>query len=364
MAGDASWFDITAQLHELEPEWRRLAARSDNVFATWEWQSCWWRHFGRSRPLRLVTVRTSKGEALAILPLYRAARIPVRVVRFLGHGVSDQLGPIGAPADRKIVADMLGELFADEALGADLLIADELPGDTAWGDVAGASVLGRSTSPVPMLDPDVALPRNPRLRAEVRRKEQRLRAKGRVTLRTTTDPARLSADFTTFLALHAARWKSHGGSRSFANREFFHRDFAARALEQGWLRLRFLELDGVAIAALYNLAFGDRESNYQAGRDPAFADYSVGLLLHAHAMHDAARAGCTEYRFLRGGEPYKARFADTDSGLESIVFARGAAARAMARAIAPVPRLPRPARRAVPAPYAWGTGGSPRWSRP
>ena len=60
---------------------------------------------------------------------------------------------------------------------------------------------------------------------------------------------------------------------------------------------------------------------------------------------------------------YKARFADTDRGLESVAFARGPLAGAVLRAIRPVPQLPRPVRRSVPAPFAWGTGGSPMWGR-
>ena len=66
-----------------------------------------------------------------------------------------------------------------------------------------------------------------------------------------------------------------------------------------------------------------RESNYQAGRDPALDRHSVGLLLHAQAIRETIADGLREYRFLRGGEAYKRRFADLDRGVETIARARG-----------------------------------------
>jgi CelD/BcsL family acetyltransferase involved in cellulose biosynthesis len=361
MGTGGTHLDIASELAPLEADWRRLADESDNVFATWEWLSAWWQHFGIQRPLRIVAIRADDGTAQALLPLYVAARVPVRVARFLGHGPTDQLGPVCAVADRKLAADALSECF-ERGIAGDLLVADELPGGTPWS-MQGAITLGRSPSPVASLV-EGDLPRNSRLRAQVRRKERRLRELGRVSYRQTAALDQLQTDLSVFLALHDARWKPHGGSRSFAKREAFHRDFAARALARGWLRLRFIELDGSPIAALYNLSYAGAESNYQAGRDPRFSEFSVGLALHAHAMRDAAAAHDTEYRFLRGGESYKERFADADACLESVAFARGLVARAATRALRPVPQLPRPVRRRVPAPFAWGTGSSPVWSRP
>ena len=104
-------FDPVADLESVRGEWTDLAARSDNVFATYEWLAAWWRHFGRDRPLLLTSVRDAAGDLVAILPLYLAARRPVRVVRFLGHGATDQLGPVCAVADRdrarRALADFL-----------------------------------------------------------------------------------------------------------------------------------------------------------------------------------------------------------------------------------------------------------------
>jgi alkylation response protein AidB-like acyl-CoA dehydrogenase len=60
------------------------------------------------------------------------------------------------------------------------------------------------------------------------------------------------------------------------------------------------------------------ESYYQAGRDPRWNRYHVGFVLLAHAIQQAACASMTEYRLLRGGEPYKYRVATTDPELETV----------------------------------------------
>src|SRR5918996_1653083 len=51
------------------PEWDALAESSGNVFATREWLSVWWRHFGVDEPV-VARAYESSGRLLAIMPLY------------------------------------------------------------------------------------------------------------------------------------------------------------------------------------------------------------------------------------------------------------------------------------------------------
>jgi len=354
-------------LHALEDEWRALGANSDNVFATWEWISTWWKHFGRERPLRLQTLRRPDGTGAAILPLYLATRRPVRVLRFLGHGPSDQLGPVCRPADRPVAAALFARAL-DASEDWDLMIGDELPRDADWCGIPGSRRLGTQATPVVDLSASTweewIATRSRNWRGEHAKKSRRLAREGTVRHRVTADPDELATDLETLLMLHGSRWRGAGGSRAFAGREAFHREFAEIALRRGWLRLRLVELDGRPVAALYNLRFGTAEYAYQAGRAPGLDRCSVGFLLHARAIRDALAEGATEYRFLRGAEPYKQRFADHDPGVETIAITRGAAARAALAGVARMDRYPRWARRRVPASLAWGTGGSPVWGPP
>ena len=318
-----------ADMGELRSLWTRLAERSRNLFNTWEWADAWWRHLGHGR-LRLVVARRPGGEPVAVLALYETARGPVSIMRLIGHGPADQLGPVCDPADTADVAralrDALGTL-----LRCDAFVGDDLAADDGWSIRLGARTIAREASPV--LDiggmdwSDYLASRTSHFRKRIRYQERRLFRDHRATYRLCDDPARLEEDLDTLVELHEARWRP-GASVAFAgDRGAFHRDFAARALERGWLRLWFLEADGRAVAAWYGFRFGGSEWFKQGGRDPAWDDRSVAAVLVTHTIREAVRDGVQEYRFLRGNEPYKRRYCDADRSVETIVAARGAAAR-------------------------------------
>ena len=362
-------FETTSDPAALREAWTDLATRSDNVFATYEWLATWWCHFGRGRPLLLTTVTDGDGALVAILPLYVAAERPVRILRFLGHGATDQLGPVCATEDRDRARQALAAfLHSNDAPGWDLVIADELP--AAPTPLDGARLLGRApTYVVPLASTGTSgdtwlATRSPKLRAQLSRAARGLERVGTVTYRTADDPAHAAADLELLWDLHRLRWAAQGGSRSFAGREAFHHEVVRLLLPLDRLRLRFLEVDGTAVAATYSFRFDGVESHYQSGRDPAFDAHSVGLLLHRHAIRSCADEGVREYRFLRGDEAYKRRLADQTVDQESVAWADGPIGSVALEAAAQVLRLTRAQARWVPAPLAWGTGGSPRWGPP
>jgi CelD/BcsL family acetyltransferase involved in cellulose biosynthesis len=309
-----------ASLDALRDEWTALAEAAGNVFSTWEWASTWWRLHGHGRPLVLYTCRDAGGRVVAILPLYLASARPVRIARFLGHGPADELGPVCAPADRGAAARALADAAVRARIGT--LFAELLSGRYAWSAELDGKVVRREASPTVRLDgwqPYLA-GRSANFRQQVRGRERRLARAHAVAFRLADDPSRLDDDLALLFGLHAARW---GADSAFLRWREFHVEFARVALERGWLRLWFLELDGRAAAAWYGFRFGRVESYYQAGRDIAHGDASVGFVLLAHTIREAATDGMREYRFLRGGEPFKSRFADADPGLETVVVTHG-----------------------------------------
>lgn len=297
------------ELASLEGDWRALAERSRSVFGTWEWAETWWRHFGGDGELRTTLL-----PSVAVLPLYVQRQGPFRVLRFLGQGHADEVGPVCAPDDRDAAATAFSEAFARG--GFHLFLGDNLvPG---WAERLGARVVERTSSPVvsltePTWDEFLA-GRSSNFRQQVRTAERRLADRG-LRFRLTEDPGRLRHDLDVLFALHRARWP---GSHWFAAAEAFHRDFAALALERGWLRLWLLELDGAVAAAWLGYRFAGIESYYQAGRDPALRRERVGFVLLAHSIREALADGMSEYRLLRGDETFKYRFATSDPGLETL----------------------------------------------
>jgi perosamine synthetase len=340
--------DPIESLDSLHDEWNALATETGNIFATWEWTSIWWRHFGRGRDLLTQACYTQDGQLFAILPLYLSAARPLRIARFLGHRESDHLGPICRESDRAEAGRALLETLRRQRL--DLFVGENMPANQGWSAFLGAKVLRRTGSPVLRFRGaswgELLAARSANFREQVGRRERKLRREHEVCFRLSDDPERLHDDLDILFSLHSARWK--GGGLFTSTSEGFHREFAVDAMERGWLRLWVLELDGEPAAAWYGFRFGDAESYYQAGWNPAWSGSSVGFVLLVHTIREALEDGVGEYRFLEGSEGYKYRFTREDPGLETIGLARspaGAAALGAVRTLGKHPSMTALARR-------------------
>jgi CelD/BcsL family acetyltransferase involved in cellulose biosynthesis len=328
-------------------EWTELAERSGNLFATWEWADVWWRHYGDGRTPAVVVCRDPEGTAAALLPLYVAFR-PVRTARFIGHGPADQLGPICAPGDPRGPEAL--RRSAEEA-GPDwqVLLADRLPGENGLPRALDGVALRHESNPVVEIEgvtwDEYLAGRSRNFRSQLRRRERKLLEEHGLRYRLSDDPERLPADMETLFRLHEARWGEKSSGALAGVRTAFNRDFAAVALERGWLRLWLAEVGGSAVAAWYGFRYGGAEWYYQLGRDPEWERESVGLVLLVHSLREAVNDGMREYRLLRGAEAYKSRFATRDDGVTTVALSRGAAGRFLVAAAGAAMRLPRPVRR-------------------
>ena len=280
----------------------------------------------------------------ALVPLYLSGG-GVRIARFIGHGAGDQLGPVCAPGDRRC-AELLGDSAG--VLGWHVLLAERLPGETGWGRSVGGRVLRREGNPVidlAGLDWESYLAtRSRNFRSQIRRRERALLKEG-MTYRLCDDRDRVEPDLESLFDLHRARWGREASEALAGERAAFHREFAALALERGWLRLWLAEVDGRAIAAWYGFRYADREWYYQLGRSPDWDHFSVGLVLLAHTVRAAMEEGVAEYRLLRGGEDYKSRFATRDEGLDTVALPGRGPGRLAVAAAALALRMPEPVRR-------------------
>lgn len=326
-------------------DWTRLAEARGSIFGTWEWASEWWQVFGEERRLLLEACLDGDGRVVGVVPLYLAAERPLRVARFVGHGPADELAPVCAPEDRAAVARAVTRAVRLRLGRRGVVLAERLPGEEGWPALMDGGVLRDESSPrLPIAGrtwDEWLATRSSNFRQQVGRRERKLCREHEVSFRLVEDAASLDSELDVLLELHAARWGSSSSAFSPARRTF-HRAFARRALENGWLRLWFVDVDGQPAAGWLGFRYGGVEWYYQAGRDPALADDNVGFVLLTHTIREAFVDGMREYRFGLGAEPYKARFSEQDPGLDTVLL--GAA---------PLPRLAslgaRSARRAPPA---------------
>ncbi len=112
------------------------------------------------------------------------------------------------------------------------------------------------------------------------------------------------------IALHERRWADRIEPSAIADplmRAFLFE--AAPALERAGLwRLHVLRLDGAPAAAILALLAPGAIHFYLQGIDPAWAALAPGIILLAQAIEMAAQEGRTHAHYLRGTEPYKARW--------------------------------------------------------
>ncbi len=314
-----------SSLDALREEWVPLAERSRDIFSTWEWASTWWKHFGDDREQALLRFDRA-GEPFAIASLYVVRRGPLRILRFLGHGPGDVLGPVCAAADRGAAGAALGAALADGAAGKwHALLAERIP-IGPLGEALGGRVL--QSEATPHLDTEgqtweeYVASCSKSMREKLKRNTRKIERDHELTYELCKDPPQLDAALADLNRLHNLRW---GDGSNFERDAVvaFHRDFAAIALANGWLRLWTMRIDGKAVAAWYGFRFAGVEAYYQSGRDPAYDRFSVGFLVLMRSIQGAFEDGLERYAFLRGDEGYKGRFAEVEDAIETRAVGHG-----------------------------------------
>jgi CelD/BcsL family acetyltransferase involved in cellulose biosynthesis len=332
--------DFVDRLDSLREDWRALGSASGNVFAAWEWNELWWRHYGRGRTPLVAVLRQDGDEIRAIVPLFLWSRRPLRIVRLIGHGHGDLLGPICRQEDAETSVQALRLALA--AVPHDLFVGDWVAGERDWAHVLGGRVIRKTGYPILRFADsswdDFLASQSQRYRKNVRQLRNRLERKHEVSYRY-ADPATLERDLDAVFRLHRARFREHV-CNFCGEHEAFQRELAALALERGWLRLLLLEVDGQPVSAEYGFLFQNAYFSYQGGRDPAWDRESVGFLLEVESIRRALEEGATEYRFLGGEEGYKYRFSTEDPRLETVTAPASGRGRVASAALDALWRLP------------------------
>lgn len=317
---------------EIEADWRRLAELRGNAFVTPEWFRAWHRHYGRSAAPFVLVVRAGGAELRGLMPLTLVRRGRAKILHFAGWNHGDHFHPVCAEEAQDEIAEA-----AMRALPAHLhrvsLLLDNVSAEASWWrDLAplrpgfGAVHLRQSSLPyIPMRGStwqDYLASRSRNFRSQAGRRRRNLERGHEVRFRRSEDPSHIEADMDTFFELHDARWAVRSGSSLAGERpRAFHLDFARAAQARGWLRLWFLEIDGVPAAAWYGWRVGGRYAYYSAGFSEEWAEAGVGGLLLGHTIESAFSEAAEEYDMLLGDEPYKLRFASAERRVQTVALA-------------------------------------------
>ena len=313
----------------LQDEWKALAEGPSrgSVFVTPAWLRAWWESCRSSEELLLLAFRQG-GELRGVAPLMRSGE----TVRFIAYSdlcdyhdflFSDGLEGEFYPALLETLAASEGRNLVLEGLAEDSPTVQCLPDLARERGLAVRQTL-EEVSPglsVPASWEEYLSSLTKKDRHELRRKLRRLSNAGEFTCRDVVEGCNLSDNLTAFVELLK---RSREDKAQFLNesRERFFRTMAEAMAREGYLKLFFLELDGVRVAA--SLCFDYKSSYYlyNSGYDTQFASLSVGLLLKVLCLKDAIEQRKGRFDFLRGSEPYKYDLGAQDTRLYKLEICR------------------------------------------
>lgn len=308
----------------LESEWRNLAdsCPTATVFQTYEWNVTWWRYFGKAlgRKLHLLCFRNAEGTLVGLAPLMITPfhLVSLRRVSFLGQGMSDYLDLICAPGSEDAVVESLTQALSDMS-GFDMVDLQQL---RHGGLLANRSTTGSTfqcmesaQEACPYIDlpgswEDYLKSLGKKTRSNISYYDRGLAKVYDVEFEVVNDDDVLAEEMENLFDLHQRRWNQRWLPGVFGSNRVqkFHKEVAQKLMHKGWLRLFVLRLDGLTQAALYCFSFHDRTCYYQGGFEPTLSKLSLGTVLTAKAIQHSIGEQKKVFDFLRGDEPYKAKW--------------------------------------------------------
>lgn len=326
------------QLKSLRDAWDELLSESaaDNMFLTWEWMYTWWKHLGAPRKLHVLIVRR-ESRLIAIAPFAVRPPQPWRLspfdaLEFLGMGSvgSDYLDLIVRRNEESAALAALADYLSGQRLMFELKRV--LTGSTATSRLAArfekrgwsSDTSVTETCPYIRLQghtwesylASLGSSHRQNLRRCLRRIEKAFTLD---FLEVKTEEQRHEC-LKLFEVLHHKCWDTRQGSNALDSEAVmrFHEEFSSLALQRGWLRLLLLRLNGQPAASIYGFRYRDVFYYYQAGYDPQFSRYSVGLVAMGLSIRSAIDQDICEYDLLHGVESYKYLWAGNERSLNML----------------------------------------------
>lgn len=355
-----SVIDSSAAFMPMRDEWNQLldASPARSICLRWEWLHTWWEIYHDRGVKPCILLLRDGARLVGFAPFYhqienKTGMPAIRTLRFLGTGepeeeevASEYLDIVALSGYEDRVAKMVWEHLRDQQSWDQLVFNDVLENSLIL--TTFRRILASEKIPVNLektgIRYSVELPRTwqeyiARLDEGAAKrlpyKRRKFERAGRVEYKKVARPEDLDGAFDELIRLHTKRWKARGRDGVFANPRFtgYHRRLARDLLPQGMLNLGFLSLDGVNIAAHYNLRHAGTEYFYQGGADVELASkYSPGVIAHVYAIEAAILDGVNRYDFMKGGTgSYKTEFGCEESPMHNMrVYARTFRGRALA----------------------------------
>ena len=323
----AEVFTTRKDLDPIAGQWNSVlrASKSSTIFLTWEWISAWLDAVRPDARVFVVIVRDRDARLIAIAPFYRTrlrllGLVPYRCLRVIGDCDSGAEYPdviIRSGFEHQAMSSVLGALLEHR----DMWDCMWLPNVAGWTGAldrfergcAGCElhlherVRNFAAVNLPATHDAYLMLLSHKRRAYVRRETRRFMASSNVELIRCESRNDLPEMLEVLYDLHDRRWSASGQLGSFARQprmRCFYGNFAQTALDNGWLRLYALKVDGAIRAVQYGYAYDGTFYALQEGYDPHQKN-GIGNVLRNLVFRACIEEGLQEYDFLAGFTDHK-----------------------------------------------------------
>ncbi len=330
---------ILTQMSDFEAlaeAWDDLLARAITApfFMRYAYQHAWWTHLGEG-DLLLLTVRTPEGQLVGLAPLFgRTDEAGQRVLSLVGCvDVSDYLDILIDRRHVDAVQTAILTCLADPQVAWDKLFLCSLPHSSlthrrlaGLAQQKGWQVAVKEQIVCPVITladtwEDYLAGIDKKQRHEIRRKMRKLEREVETNWYALQSEEGLDEALADFFELHRM---STPDKEDFWSDDLvrFFTDVTHAAAKEGYLRLFFMEIDGVRQAAMLCFDYHNEFLLYNSGYNPDLSKLSVGNVLTSYTIQQAIELGRTRYDFLRGDEEYKFRFGADPEPVHDVTIVR------------------------------------------
>jgi CelD/BcsL family acetyltransferase involved in cellulose biosynthesis len=312
-------------------QWNSIAG--DHPFLCYEWMSSWWASYGGGKKdLRLLVAKQSNHSAdaedwVSLLPLYVETELALgKVLRFLSNGraCGDHMAPAIKPGFEQASFSLFSNWLvqaANQQRCFDLIEWDGVDSANPHVGRLLEALVSREMqitttdiegSWTAMLDKDWPSFEK-RLKKCFRRKTRKAsqnRELPNVDVQIVTSASQIEESWPIFVHLHQARRHSLGQEGCFHDSDFEQFLFLAihKLAALGKVAMAIATHDDTPFGCNLVLIHGDQGYLYQTGQDPQFNHLEPGHLPVSAIIQHAISIGLKHLAFLRGDEPYKARW--------------------------------------------------------
>lgn len=310
---------------KLERKWRDLFKNSgtDNIFTSWEWCMLWWKHFGKTEKLMVLTVEDN-GEIIGIAPLmiikgnYLTLWKPI--IRFLGEEMmADYMDFLILREHKKVIGFILD--FLKKMKWGRIELKRIPDSSLSWRAIKETLLtlkypylfLVDCVSPYVKIEEkweDYYKSLSKSLRQDIRITVNNLNRIGKISFRRCQGNS-LDSLLDEFYEMHKKRQSFKAGKSLFEDRSKcnFFSDLALVFGGQGWADISLLQVNGTAVSFVFALKYDRIFYYWVPAINPEYRKYSIGKLHIIKLIERCFQENYREFDFMIGDEPYKLRWA-------------------------------------------------------